>query len=362
MKVLITGTEGYLGCVLAPVLIERGHDVTGIDTGFYKSGWLFNGTPVTAHTFTEDIRTMSQERLRGYDAVVHMAELSNDPLGQLAPDITYRINHEGSIRLARLASQAGIQRFIYMSSCSVYGIGSADTVDETSPVNPQTAYAECKTLVERDLKEMADDGFSPVFLRNATAFGASPRMRFDIVLNNLAGLAWTTREIRMTSDGTPWRPLVHALDIAKAIRCALEAPREVVHNQVFNVGDSSMNYRVKDIAGIVADTFPGCKLSFGSNGADNRSYRVSFEKINSLLPGFRCEWDAARGARQLYQIFRHIDMDTSLFQFRAFTRLAQLEHLIRTGQIDSEFYWCRTPGEPAVEPDNLSARRAGVTA
>lgn len=362
MKVLITGTDGYLGCLVAPVLIEHGHHVTGIDTGFYKSGWLFNGTAVTAHTVTRDIREIPQEFLHGYDAIVHMAELSNDPLGQLAPDITYKINHEGSVRLAHFARKAGVKRFLYMSSCSVYGIASAGTVDETSAVNPQTAYAECKVLVERDLTRMADSDFSPVFLRNATAFGASPRMRFDIVLNNLAGLAWTTREITMTSDGTPWRPLVHALDIAKAIRCVLEAPREVVHSETFNVGDSAMNYRVKDIAAIVADTFPGCKLSFGSNGADNRSYRVSFDKINSLLPGFSCEWDAAAGARQLYSVFRQIDMDTPLFQHRAFTRLAQLEHLIRTNQIDSQFYWTHDAAAGTAAPEAISVRMAGVTA
>lgn len=363
MKVLVTGTEGYLGHLLPPVLMQRGHDVTGVDTGFYKSGWLFNaGAPSTPMTLAADIRLLSADLLAGYDAVVHMAELSNDPVGQLAPHITYEINHKGSVRLAAMAKQAGVPRFIYMSSCSVYGIGASDFVNETSPVNPQTAYAECKTLVERDLKPMADDTFSPVFLRNATAFGASPRMRFDIVLNNLAGLAWTTREIKMTSDGTPWRPLVHGLDICKAIRCVLEAPLDIVHNQVFNVGDSSMNYRVREIAEIVAETFPGCKLSFGTNGADNRSYRVSFDKINSLLPGFGCEWDAAKGAAQLYEVFRRIDMDASVFGYRAFTRLAQIEYLIRTGQIDSQFYWTSPAALPADESGAVRARMAGVTA
>jgi nucleoside-diphosphate-sugar epimerase len=341
MKVLVTGTEGYLGSLLPPLLMERGHDIIGVDTGYYKVGWLYNGTSATAKTLTKDIRHITPEDLQGVDAVVHMAELSNDPAGQLSPTITYDINHKGSVRLAQLAKDAGVSRFVYMSSCSVYGVATAGDVTEESPVNPQTAYAECKTLVERDLQPMATDNFSPTFMRNATAFGASPRMRFDIVLNNLSGLAWTTKEIKMTSDGTPWRPLAHALDICKAIVCALEAPRDVVHNQIFNVGDTSNNYRVKEIAEIVASVFTGCKLSFGDSGADNRSYRVSFEKINSLLPGFKCDWNAERGAKQLFDVFQKIDMQSETFADKGFTRLKQLEYLIRTQQIDQDFFWSK---------------------
>lgn len=341
MKVLVTGTEGYLGSLLAPLLMERGHDIIGVDTGFYKVGWLYNGTDLTAKTLNKDIRQISLEDLQGVEAVVHMAELSNDPTGQLAPNITYDINHKGSVRLAELAKAAGVRRFVYMSSCSVYGVATAGDVTEDSPVNPQTAYAECKTLVERDLQPMADDNFSPTYMRNATAFGASPRMRFDIVLNNLAGLAWTTKEIKMISDGTPWRPLVHALDIAKAIICTLEAPRDIIHNQIFNVGDTANNYQVKQIAEIVAETFPGCQLSFGDQGSDNRSYRVSFEKINQVLPGFKCDWDAQRGAQQLFNLFKQIDMTADVFQAKGFTRLKQLEYLIRTQQIDKDFFWSK---------------------
>jgi nucleoside-diphosphate-sugar epimerase len=341
MKVLVTGTEGYLGSLLPPLLIERGHEVIGVDTGYYKVGWLYNGTEVTAKTLTKDIRNITHEDLEGVEAIVHMAELSNDPTGQLSPTITYDINHKGSVRLATIAKEAGVRRFVYMSSCSVYGVATEGDVTEESSVNPQTAYAECKTLVERDVMPMADDSFSPTFMRNATAFGASPRMRFDIVLNNLAGLAWTTKEIKMTSDGTPWRPLVHALDICKAIVCALEAPRDVVHAQVFNVGDTSNNYRVKEIAEIIADIFTGCQLSFGDSGADNRSYRVSFEKINTTLPGFKCDWDAKRGAQQLFDLFTQIDMTKETFESRGFTRLKQLEYLIRTQQIDKDFFWSK---------------------
>ncbi len=341
MKVLVTGTEGYLGCLLPPLLIEKGHEVIGVDTGYYKAGWLYNGTQVTAKTLNKDIRNITIEDLQGVDAIVHMAELSNDPTGQLAPHITYEINHKGSVRLATLAKEAGVRRFVYMSSCSVYGVATEGDVTEESPVNPQTAYAECKTLVERDVQPLSDDNFSPTFMRNATAFGASPRMRFDIVLNNLSGLAWTTKEIKMTSDGTPWRPLAHALDICKAIVCALEAPRDIVHNQIFNVGDTTNNYRVKEIAEIVAGVFPGCQLSFGTQGSDNRSYRVSFEKINTVLPGFKCDWDAKRGAQQLYEVFSQIDMSGETFTSRGFTRLKQLEYLIRTQQIDKDFFWAK---------------------
>jgi nucleoside-diphosphate-sugar epimerase len=339
MKIVLTGCDGYLGSLLGPELLRKGHEVTGIDTGFYREGTLYRTGGTAPLTMSKDLRQIAPEDLRGADAVVHLAELSNDPLGQLAPNITYEINHKGSVRLAEIAREAGVRRFVYTSSCSVYGVAESDFVDETSPVNPQTAYAVCKTLVERDLKPMAGDQFSPTVLRNSTAYGASPHMRFDIVLNNLSGLAWTTKEIRMTSDGTPWRPLVHGLDICRAIISVLEAPREAVHNEVFNVGDTRQNYRVKEIAEIVAETFPGCRLSFGAPSPDNRSYRVSFEKIQKHLPGFQCAWDARRGAQQLCELFKKIDMPSELFQHRSFTRLKQLEYLIRTRQIDGNFYW-----------------------
>lgn len=338
MKVLVTGTEGYLGCLLAPELLRDGHQVLGVDTGFYRAGWLYNGVDRTAATLVRDIRQLTADDLAGVDAVVHMAELSNDPLGQLSPTITYEINHQGSVRLAELAKQAGVTRFVYMSSCSVYGVADGE-VDETSPVNPQTAYADCKTMVERDLLAMADDDFSPTFMRNATAFGASPRMRFDIVLNNLSGLAWTTGRIAMVSDGSPWRPLVHAMDIGQAIRQVLNASRDLVHAEIFNVGSSEQNYQVRDVAQIVGDTFPGCEVTFGDSGGDNRSYRVSFEKINNKLPGFACEWDAVKGAQQLLRIFGSIEMDEATFTGRGHTRLTQLQHLISTGQVDERLFW-----------------------
>ena len=339
MRILVTGTEGYLGSIVAPHLMARGHEVVGVDTGYYKAGWLYQPGTRTPETLARDVRQLESADLVGCDAVVHMAELSNDPIGQLAPHITHDINHRGSLRLAQLAREAGIARFVYTSSCSVYGVASDALVTEESAVNPQTAYAECKVLVERDLRAMAGDGFAPVFLRNATAFGASPRMRFDLVLNNLAGLAWTTGEIAMTSDGTPWRPLVHALDIARAVACAVEAPADTVRGEAFNVGSSEQNYRVRDIAEIVAAEFPGCRVTFGASGGDTRSYRVSFDKIHAQLPGFACEWDAGRGARQLRAVFERVGLEPGEFSGRGYTRLRQLEHLLRTGQIDDDFYW-----------------------
>lgn len=342
MKVFVTGVEGYIGVVLVPLLMERGHDVTGFDTGFYRDGWLYSDTqqiPRFPMRINNDLRRIQESDLRGFDAVVHLAELSNDPLGQNNPETTFKINHAGSVALAENARKAGVGRFVYTSSCSVYGIGKSDVLDETGELNPQTAYAQCKVMVERDVSALADASFSPVFLRNATAYGASPRMRFDIVLNNLAGLAWTTKKIAMTSDGTPWRPLVHIRDICTAIICAIEAPAEAVHKEVFNVGHDGDNYRVREIAEIVADSFPGCELSFGKPSPDNRSYRVSFDKIHRQLPNFRCEWDARRGAQQLREVFERIAMSRETFEFRAFTRLLQLEYLIRTAQIDSEFFW-----------------------
>ncbi len=338
MRVMVTGSDGYLGCLLVPVLLEGGHRVLGVDTGFYSSGWLYNGVDQTPHTLRKDVRHLTESDFEGVDAVVHMAELSNDPVGDLLGELTYDINHRATVRLAELARRAGVGRFVHMSSCSVYGVADG-TVDETSPVNPQTAYARCKVLVEQDVGALADDGFAPTFLRNATAFGASPRMRFDIVLNNLSGLAHTRKQIAMTSDGTPWRPLVHGLDIAQAIRLVLESPRDAIAGEVFNVGSDGQNYRVRDIAEFVAAAFPGCTTSFGQPGADNRSYRVDFAKIQRHLPAFSCAWDAERGARQLAAVYDRISLDEATFTGRGHTRLSQIEHLLATGQVDPQLFW-----------------------
>lgn len=339
MRVLVTGSDGYIGSILCPHLAERGHDVVGLDSGFYRAGWLYEPGVARVLTLTGDIRLLGPDDLAGFDAVVHMAELSNDPLGQLAPAITHEINHLGSVALARAAKAAGVERFVYTSSCSVYGATEEEIVDERSELHPQTAYAACKELVESDVSELADDDFTPTFLRNGTAYGASPRMRFDIVLNNLCGLAWTTGEIRMESDGTPWRPLVHVRDICSAIGLVLEAPREVVHAEVMNVGDRDGNYRIREVAETVGSVFTECTVTVGRQGADRRSYRVSFARIHELLPAFSCEWDVERGARELYEVFTAIDLTEGDFRSRLYTRLHQIEHLRQTGQVDEALFW-----------------------
>lgn len=339
-KLLVTGVDGYIGSVLTPMLLADGHEVVGVDSGFYREGWLYTaGGAQWPTTHVIDIRHIGPEHLEGVDAIVHLAELSNDPLGQLRPGLTHRINHGGSVRLAELAKSRGIERFVYTSSCSVYGAGGDHLRTEESETDPQTAYAECKVLVERDVSALADDSFSPTFLRNATAYGPSPRMRFDIVLNNLSGHAWTAGIINMTSDGSPWRPIVHVGDICDAIRAAVTAPREAVHDQIFNVGRNDANHRVREIAEIVAAEFPGCQLSIGSSDGDSRSYRVSFDKVTDTLPGFKATRDAELGAKQLHTIFERIGMDKDRFEWRGFTRLKSIDHLIATGQVDDELFW-----------------------
>ncbi len=339
MRILVTGTDGYIGVHLAQVLMQRGHSVVGLDTGYYRDGILYPLPERLPETLNLDIRRVEERHVQGFDAVAHLAELSNDPLGEFNPGITYQINHGGSLRLAAAAKKQGVTRFVYASSCSVYGQGLSDIVDETSPVNPLTAYAECKVRVEADLGQMADELFSPTFLRNATAFGASPHQRFDVVLNNLCGWAATAGAIKMTSDGTPWRPLVHVIDMCEAVACALEAPRAAVHNQIFNVGENHQNYRVREVAEIVARVFPGCALQFGDNGGDTRSYRVNFDKIHAHLPNFRCRTDAESGAREIKAMFERIGFTQTDFEFRAFTRLSQLKYLVQRGLLDSDFYW-----------------------
>jgi nucleoside-diphosphate-sugar epimerase len=342
MRVLVTGSEGYIGTRLVPYLLSRGLEVVGFDTGYYRDGWLYSdneSSPRSAQTTFKDLRRAVTTDLDGIDAIVHLAELSNDPLGQNNPTVTFQINHLGSVALARLARERGIRRFVYTSSCSVYGAGTGEFLDETAPANPQTAYAQCKVLVERDVGAMAGSDFCPVFLRNATAYGPSPRMRFDIVLNDLCALAWTTRHIAMVSDGSPWRPLVHVDDICTAIQCALVAPDSAVRGRIFNVGHNADNFRIRELAQIVADEFPGCTVSAGPSGGDNRSYRVNFDRIHAELPNFECRYTARDGARQLRRLFERIQMPSDIYQFRAFTRLKQLQYLQASGQIDSEFYW-----------------------
>jgi nucleoside-diphosphate-sugar epimerase len=348
VRVLVTGSDGYIGTLLPPILEEHGHECLGIDAGFYQGDPVFLPREGRPPTLRQDVRKVDASQFEGVDAVVHMAELSNDPLGQLAPETTMDINHRGSVHVAKTALSAGVTRFIYMSSCSVYGIAEEDMVDEESPVRPQTMYAQCKHLVERDVAALATDNFSPTFLRNATAYGASPNMRFDIVLNNLCGLAWTTGIIALESDGTPWRPLVHAADICRAIAEFLAAPRDRVHNQVVNVGALGANFQVRELAEVVASVFEGCELSIGAHAADNRSYRVSFDKLRELLPSFRCTWTPRQGAQELQAAFEQISLSEELFRSNRFTRLRQIERLRETDKLDPQLYWREPDAAPAA--------------
>jgi nucleoside-diphosphate-sugar epimerase len=339
MKVLLTGADGYIGVIMGPKLIEAGHDVTGLDTGYYRRGWLFDDRKTHPKVVSKDLRDVTVEDLSGFDAVVHLSELSNDPIGENDPGLTMEINHLGSVGLAEKARAAGVKRFIYASSCSTYGAGGDEMRTETSDLAPQTAYAKCKILVERDVRALTDETFTPVFMRNATAYGASPRQRFDIVLNNLAGFAHTMKEIRMTSDGSPWRPIVHIEDICQGMLCALKADREAVAGESFNVGADTGNYRIREIAEIVARTFPGCELTIGEQGGDTRSYRVSFAKIRAHMPDFETKWDAERGAAQLKAVFERIGLTREIFESQPFTRLKEIKHLRATDQIDPRLRW-----------------------
>ena len=333
MKVLITGHQGYLGTVMSQMVAEAGHEVVGLDSGLFAE-CVLGPALVDPPSIAVDLRDVTVDQLSGFDAVIHLAALSNDPLGALAPDLTYDINHHASVRLARLAKEAGVGRYLYASTCSVYGSAGEDLVNESAPLKPLTPYAESKVRVEDDVAAIADSGFSPVFLRNATAFGYSPRLRADIVLNNLVGNAVLTGEVRVLSDGTPWRPLVHARDIAAAFIECLTAPRDVIHCSAFNVGTEENNQTVAQIAEAAVAAVPDSTLAItGETGADPRSYRVDFSAIRAALPGYRAEWSIAAGARELYEQCVAGNLTESMFR-QSFTRLAHLKNLRESGAVD----------------------------
>lgn len=340
MRVLLTGHQGYLGTVLAPILTEAGHQVVGLDTGLYAD-CVLGPTPADPPGLRIDLRDVTAADLDGFDAVIHLAALSNDPLGSLAPEITYAINHHASVRLARLAKEAGVQRFLYSSTCSVYGASdTAALVTEDAPLAPVTPYARSKVEVEAELFAMTDDQFVTVALRNATAFGFSPRLRADIVLNNLVGHAVLTGQVLVLSDGTPWRPLVHASDIAAAFRDLLDAPAERVSGRAFNVGDESNNVTVADIANEVVNAVPGSKLEItGESGADPRSYRVDFTALRAALPGFRCRWSVADGAAELARAYVEHHLSRAGFD-DTFVRLNTLRRRQQEGSLDGNFRPC----------------------
>ena len=338
MNVIVTGMDGYIGTQLGRVLLERNYNVLGMDTGFYSSGNLYDGIKKELKVIRKDIRNIIEEDLEGFDAIIHLAELSNDPLGQINSQVTYDINYHGTMEMAKKAKKTGIRRFIYFSSCSVYG-ASDQIADETSPTNPLTPYAKSKVLNEKALYQIADSNFSPILLRNATAYGPSPRMRFDLAINNLCGLAWTTGKIAMESDGTPWRPFVHILDICEAAICALEAPIENVHNEIFNVGDTHGNYQIKDIAQSISEIMPTCEITLNKNAVDKRNYRVDFTKINSRLPGFSCKRTVKSGIKELLDLFKKINLQKETFLSKDYTRLKQIEYLKKMNEINDKLFW-----------------------
>ncbi|MBW6504127.1 SDR family oxidoreductase [bacterium] len=339
MRVIVTGSNGYIGSVLVPLLVGKGHEVRGLDSDLY--GACTYGPAFPEFRFTKkDIRDVDLSDLKGYDAVIHLAALSNDPLSDLNPGLTFEINHAASVRLATLAKEAGVSRFLFSSSCSTYGASGDAILNESASFNPVTPYGTTKVLVEKDVSVLADHTFSPTFLRNATAYGISPRMRFDLVLNNLVAWAYASGIVYLKSDGTPWRPLVHVEDIARAFITILEAPRETVHNQAFNVGSNEENYRILDLAKIVEKTVQGCRIEFANDaGPDKRCYRVDFGKFRFTFPNHPPKWNAGSGAVDIYESYRKYGIRQEDFEGSRYKRIDHIKQLISTGRLDESLRW-----------------------
>jgi len=347
VKVLVTGHAGYIGSVLAPFLAEAGHDLTGVDTRLYRDCNLYEETH-RIPSIDRDVRDLTVRDLDDYDAVVHLAALSNDPLGNLDRELTFEVNCAATVALARAAREAGVSRFLFASSCSMYGVSGAEDVAEDAPLKPLTPYAESKVRAEEGLAELADERFSPVCLRCATAYGASPRLRIDVVLNNLVGWAFTTGRVRILSDGTPWRPIVHVQDIALLADALLRAPRRLVHGQAFNVGSTAENYQVRDLAEIVRETVPGSSVEYaGSGDPDPRSYRVDFGKLERAFPELRLRWSARSGAAELNDVYRRVGLKLSDLEGARLTRLKELRRLLAAHVLDERLRWQTAAGTAA---------------
>ncbi len=338
MRVLITGHQGYIGSVLTRVLADAGHAVSGLDTAYYAD-CTFGEAPPNVPSARRDIRDVTAADLAGIEAVIHLAALSNDPLGELHPELTYAINERAAVRLAGLARDAGVRRFLFASSCSLYGAAGDTAVTEDALLRPLTHYATSKARVEEALLRLADERFSPVMVRSATVYGLSPRLRLDVVLNNLVAWAVTTGAIRVLSDGSPWRPLIHVQDLAQAYAALLEAPQEAVHAEAFNVGSPGENYQVRRLAAIVQEAMPGCRVAFGQGGPDARDYRVDFQKLAARVPQFRPQWTAARGAQELAHAFSRAGLGPEALEGPRYIRLRRLKQLLETEQLDEDLRW-----------------------
>jgi nucleoside-diphosphate-sugar epimerase len=348
MNILVTGHNGYIGAVLVPMLLEAEHEVIGLDTDFF-AGCDFNGGLTDVPAIHKDLRDVTVADLEGFDAVIHLAALSNDPLSDLNPECTYEINHRTSVRLARVAKTAGVPRFLFSSSCSLYGLAAgAEFLAEDAPFNPVTPYGESKVLVEQDVSRLADDNFSPTYLRNSTAYGVSLRLRADLVVNNLVGFAYTTGEVLIASDGTPWRPFVHVEDIARAFIAVLQASRDRVHNQAFNVGQTAENYQIRDLASMVAEIVPGSRVKYAEGGGpDLRCYRVNCDKIFRLLPEFQPQWTVRKGIEQLYAAYKEHGLTLEEFVGTRFIRIKHISSLLATGRLDSTLRWMSQASSPS---------------
>jgi len=349
MRVLLTGHKGYIGTILVPMLLDAGHDVVGLDNDLFRRCTFKEGM-VDIPEVIKDVRDVEASDVEGFDAVLHLAGLSNDPLGDFNPEITYQINHQASVRLAELAKAAGVERFVFSSSCSNYGAAGDDLLNEQSANNPVTPYGESKVFVERDLSQMADGSFTPTYLRNATAYGVSPRLRFDLVLHNLVAWAYCTKQVYLKSDGTPWRPVVHIEDISRAFMAALHAPRDVVHNQAFNIGRNEENYRIREIAEIGAETVPDCRIEYAPDaGPDLRCYRVDCSKAIDMLPEFKPQWTVRKGAQELYDVYQQVGLTLDEFEGTRFSRIAHLRSLIDGKIITNELrLWADEPVQSAA--------------
>jgi nucleoside-diphosphate-sugar epimerase len=355
MRILLTGHDGYIGTVLAPILRGAGHEVRGLDTHLF-SRCAFGPQPEPVPGACQDVRDAIRADLEGFDAVVHLANLSNDPLGNLQPGLTEAINADATVRLAALAREAGVARFVFASSCSLYGAAGQDAVTETATFNPVTPYGRAKVDAEAGLRPLAGDAFSPVYLRNATVYGVSPRLRFDLVVNNLTAWAVATGAIRMTSDGTPWRPLVHVEDVSRAVLAALEAPREAIHDQAFNVGREGENYQIRDVAALVGEEVPGCEVTLADGASpDTRSYRVSFAKIAERLD-WRPTWTVRDGVRQVRDALAGLDLPPEVFEGPRYSRIAHLKSLLASGALAPDLRWAVPPasGDGAATPAVLA--------